>query len=250
VLPKLSRYEQRIERSMYRAIQELRRLKKRSLPEGEWIDPEEEEAAEWAAEGERMRETKPTGEYSENGRLAEKDGEEESEDEDEEERPRRKRRTRKTKPTGEYSENRRLTEAEEGGEEGEFEDEDEGTEDEDEGDRGASAREEMALGRETKPTAENSDNIMLAPPLPEPPPGPIDPFQEARDRIHGRKPRRQPQTAAPQTPAPVDPFQELRDRIHRRKPRSPQTAAPQAQPAPVDPFQEARARIHGRKRRR
>jgi hypothetical protein len=98
---------QRIERSIYRAMQELRRLQKDRLPEGEWIDPEEEEADELA------RETKPTGENSENG-----------------------------KPKKE--------------EEDGFEDEDD-DEDEDEGDTGASASEGVALGCETKPTAENSD---------------------------------------------------------------------------------------------
>jgi hypothetical protein len=178
VLTKLSRYEQRIERSVYRAMAELRRLQKRSLPEGQWIDPEEEEAQEQTApEQEQMRETKPTAENSDNGGLR---PEEEEDYEDEDERTDEDERGRETKPTGENSENGRLTEAEEDEEEQDYEEEEEATnenvderarrtkpdaensendgplaeEDEEEEDY----EDEDERGRQTKPTGENSEN--------------------------------------------------------------------------------------------
>jgi hypothetical protein len=161
VLTKLSRYEQRIERSVYRAMAELRRLQKRSLPEGQWIDPEEEEAQEQTApEQEQMRETKPTAENSDNGGLRPEE-EEDYEDEDE--------RGRQTKPTGENSENGEPPAV------GEDEDEDE-------------------RARETKPKPDYS-RVMLAVPRSEPPaPAPAPQtharfIEQTRDRFYGRRRR-------------------------------------------------------------
>ena len=111
MLTKLSRYEQRIERSMYRAMAELRRLQAESLPEGDWADTEAEDepadepagapddADDHPAARRRTRKTKPRAENSENdGPLVEEDEEvEDYEDEDEDERG------RETKPKPDYS---------------------------------------------------------------------------------------------------------------------------------------------------
>ena len=131
VLTKLSRYEQRIERSMYRAMAELRRLQGESLPEGEWLDTEAEDepadepaaapddADDRPAAKRRTRKTKPRPENSENdGPPAEEDEEvEDYEDEDE--------RGRETKPRRENSENHEPL-VEEDEEEEDYEDDDGG----------------------------------------------------------------------------------------------------------------------------
>jgi len=128
VLPKLSRYEQRIERSLYRAIAELRQLQAEFLPEGEWLDAEAD------------------GEPTDVGEVAEPTDAAGADDDD---RAAGRHRTRETKPRTENSENAAPPPEGDGDEE-----EDESEDDTDERPRADAA---AALPRETKPDAEYSE---------------------------------------------------------------------------------------------